>query len=86
MNVYQQAENALKDAVKAALDDDIDSSLSTELWRHYQGVKAIASQVKPKTSYTFSIGDQPLGLDFYNTVAADTINLDTNSEDVITFS
>ena len=86
MNVYQQAENALKDAVKAALDDDIDSSLSTELWRHYQGVKTIASQVKPKASHTFSIGDQPLGLEFYNTVAADTINLDTNGEDVITFS
>jgi hypothetical protein len=87
MNAYQKAEDALKEAVKAALDDNIDPNLSTELWRHYQGVKSIASQVKQPESATFTVGDAPLGLEFYNQpVAADTINLDSVGQDVITFS
>ena len=51
------------------------------------GVKSIASQVKQPESATFTVGDAPLGLEFYNQpVAADTINLDSVGQDVITFS
>ena len=42
MNSYQKAADALKDAVKSALDDNVDANLQSEIWRHYQGMENIA--------------------------------------------
>ena len=61
MNVYKQAANALRDAMKVALDsDDIDPTTLSELWRHFLGVQSIAEKMKdvpPKISYQFSLND-----------------------------
>ena len=46
MNSYQQAVKALENCVKDAMENDVDNSLQMEIWRHYQGMKAIAMQLK----------------------------------------
>ena len=60
MNMYNLATQALRDAVKQALDDEVDSNLQGELWRHYQGMKSIASQLQPESAKS-SQAYRPLG-------------------------
>lgn len=45
MNLYQQAADALSQAVKQSIDDNVDSNLQSEIWRHYQGMQSIAKQL-----------------------------------------
>lgn len=93
MNVYERATASLKDALKQSLDDNVDSSLQSELWRHYQGVKSISSQIKP-TSSTFTVPspytDYPswdnINISSGSNVAADTISFTSDTKDVVTFS
>ena len=92
MNPYQKAADALKVAVKTALDDNVDANLQSEIWRHFQGMQNIADQLKDKTTdYNFSLSTSAFDPDYNITfptgvVAADTINLDSIGNDVITFS
>ncbi len=93
MNMYDLATNALRDAVKQAMDDNVDSSLQCELWRHYQGVKQIAEQLAPKkeSSNVFNVdfGYDPEGninISSGLVGAADTISFSTDTKDVVTFS
>ena len=88
MNSYQKAADALKDAVKSALDDNVDANLQSEIWRHYQGMENIAKQlegvgvynpdfnisVDSSNSYDFVLAGEPVKLDF------------SASSDVVTFS
>ena len=96
MNSYQKAVDALKVALKDSLDNNVDSNLQGEIWRHYQGMKNISEQLKPSLSFSLDGVDRvmdynpdeninfTLGADTF--AAADTISLDTFGTDVITFS
>ena len=85
---------ALKDAVKAALDDNVDAALQCELWRHYQGVKQIAKQLEPastESSNVFNVNfgydpDSNINIPSGSNVAADTISFTSDTKDVVTFS
>jgi len=89
MNAYQKAANALKEAVKASLDQDVDSNLQSEIWRHYQGMQNIAKQLEDKETFSISgLYDPDVNINFYPG-AADTVPIDfgaTYGSDVITFS
>ncbi|AOO14389.1 hypothetical protein Sn110110_196 [Cyanophage S-RIM14] len=55
MNSYQTAVDALKECVTAAMNSDVDASTQGEIWRHYQGMKAIEKMVSRSTKdYKFS--------------------------------
>lgn len=102
MNAYQKASAALKEAVKASLDQDVDSNLQSEIWRHYQGMKNIAEQLKEKDYFSIGGGwydpdanitintqefiDGSKQYDF-SSVAAGPVSIDFGGgADVITFS
>lgn len=89
MNAYQKAAAALKEAVKASLDQDVDSNLQSEIWRHYQGMQNIANQLKEKDSFVINgsgFYDPDYNINFYPG-AADTVPIDFGGgADVITFS
>lgn len=90
MNSYQKAADALKEAVKTSLDQDVDSNLQSEIWRHYQGMQSIANQLKEKDSFVISgngFYDPDYNINFA-AAAADTISFGNTyqGEDVITFS
>ena len=92
MNSYQKAADALKEAVKASLDQDVDSNLQSEIWRHYQGMQSIANQlakVKSEKKSKLDAFDYFYDPD-YNIQAAqpvDYYSLGYNEgKDVITFS
>ena len=61
MNSYQKAVEALKECVKDAVDSNINASTQSEIWRHYQGMKAIAKmfpeQKTEYTEYSFSLSE-----------------------------
>ena len=42
---YQKAVKALEDCVKDAMENNVDPGLQSEIWRHYQGMKAIQRQL-----------------------------------------
>ena len=94
MNMYDLATKALKDAVKAALDDNVDAALQCELWRHYQGVKQIAKQLEPastESSNVFNVNfgydpDSNINIPSGSNVAGDTISFTSDTKDVVTFS
>ena len=92
MNPYLTAIQALEDCVKDALENNVDASIQTEIWRHYQGIKGIAKQLDQDTirinidtdnlctkTVTFSDPtDFPTG---------QSINLNLNTEtDTVTFN
>jgi len=100
MNAYAKAANALKEAVKASLDQDVDSNLQSEIWRHYQGMQNIADQLKEKDYFSISgmydpdanitintqeFTDGSKQYDF-SSVAAGEVDLSQYGNDVITFS
>ena len=96
MNIYQKAANALKEAVKASLDQDVDPNIQSEIWRHYQGMKSIAEKIpEEQIEYKFSINDEgsisiTTGLEFhnpdYNIQAAQPVDFNAYGLDTITFS
>ena len=49
MNPYLTAIQALEDCVKDAIENNVDASTQSEIWRHYQGIKAIAKQLDQDT-------------------------------------
>ena len=49
MNPYLTAIQALEDCVKDAMENNVDASTQSEIWRHYQGIKAIAKQLDQDT-------------------------------------
>ena len=91
MTVYQQAVQALKECVKNAMDTNVDASTQSELWRHYQGIKAIEKQLG-RSSFSFKLDAVDDVMDYnpdYNVQAAQPVDLDfgaTYGKDVITFS
>ena len=95
MNVYQNAVDALKECVKDAMENDVPSNLQGEIWRHYQGMKAITKQVNrgtgKNTEFEFNLDTSTSSLydPDYNIQAAqpvDNISISTGGDDVITFS
>ena len=98
MNPYQKAIKALEDCVKDAMENNVDPGLQSEIWRHYQGMKAIQRQLPKQKEYKFSIADDTISISssYYDpdhnvtfpagVVAADSVNLDSIGNDVITFS
>ncbi len=92
MTSYQKAIKALEECVKDAMENDIDAALQMEIWRHYQGMKAIAKQLPESTEYTFSVNGDSITITSgfynpdYNIQAAQPVDLDTHGNDVITFS
>ncbi|WLW37284.1 hypothetical protein [Synechococcus phage S-RS29] len=88
MTSYQKAVKALEECVKDAMENDIDASTQSEIWRHYQGMKAINKKVG-RSSFAVSEGV----IDFYNpdyniqaAQPVDNISISTGGKDVITFS
>lgn len=95
MNSYQQAVKALENCVKDAMENDVDNSLQMEIWRHYQGMKAIAMQLKePSVNSEFQfnlntddyipydIGDSSSPINFG---AAQAVPFSSYGKDTITF-
>ncbi|WLW36811.1 hypothetical protein [Synechococcus phage S-8S29] len=91
MNPYTKAVQALKECVKESLDSDINPSLQSELWRHYQGMKSIANQVN-RSNFSFSLDGVDRVMDLYDTdhniqaaQPVDNISISTGGDDVISF-
>ena len=71
MTVYQKALEALKECVKDAMDSNVDASTQGEIWRHYQGMKAIEKQIG-RSSMSFKLDGIDRVMDYdpdYNIVA-----------------
>jgi hypothetical protein len=90
MNSYQKAIKALEECVKDAMENDVNSGTQSEIWRHYQGMKAIAKQIGRATSIepNIRIGDgDAISFDYDRIVAGQPVNFSTlETNDVITFS
>ena len=96
MNSYQNAVQALKQCVKDAIDNDVNPTHQSEIWRHYQGMKAIEKQVsRSKFSFKLDALDNAFDttqetIDYLNSYGAaqpvDNISISTGGDDVITFS
>ena len=92
MNPYLTAIQALENCVKDAMENNVDASTQSEIWRHYQGIKAIAKQLDKDTLH-FEIDTNSLCTDtvtFDGTTdfaAAAPVNLSfSTSPDTITFN
>ena len=89
MTSYQKAIKALEECVKDAMENNVDPGLQSEIWRHYQGMKAIEKQVG-RSSFSFKLDAIDDVMDYnpdYNIQAAQSVDLsDTYGKDVITFS
>ena len=91
MTSYQKAIKALEECVKDAMENDLDASTQGEIWRHYQGMKAIEKQVG-RSSFSFKLDSADRVMDYdpdYNILAAQPvgdISFATGGNDVITFS
>ena len=90
MTSYQKAIKALEECVKDAMENNIDPGLQSEIWRHYQGMKAIDRQLPEDSKFSFSLEAADRVMDYdpdYNIAAAQPVDLgDTYGKDVITFS
>ena len=95
MNPYQKAVDALKECVTDAMNSEVDASTQGEIWRHYQGMKAIEKMVSRSTrEYKFSTDGDSISIssslyDQYADVAA-AASIDWNGglgkgTDVISF-
>ena len=93
MNSYKTAVDALKECVTAAMNSDVDASTQGEIWRHYQGMKAIEKQLN-RTNLSFKLDGIDHVMDMYNsdypTQAAQPVDIGlggfSQGNDVITFS
>ena len=92
MTSYQKAIKALEECVKDAMENDIDPGLQMEIWRHYQGMKAIDRHLPDEPRFSFKLDAIDDVMDYnpdYNIQAAQPVDLDfgaTYGKDVITFS
>ena len=88
MTSYQKAIKALEECVKDAMENDIDPGLQMEIWRHYQGMKAIDRQLPDEPKFSFKLDSIDRVMDYdpdYNIVAGQPVDLNVGN-DVITFS
>ena len=91
MNPYLTAIQALENCVKDAMENNIDASTQSEIWRHYQGIKSIAKQLdQDKISLDINT-DTITGVNYtVNDLAYDASQPVTFpsafSEDIITFN
>jgi hypothetical protein len=81
MTSYQKAIKALEECVKDAMENDIDPGLQSEIWRHYQGMKAIDRQLPDAPKFSFKL--DALDNAFDNNV--DTIALGNGALDYFTY-
>ena len=42
----KESVNALRQAFKTALDEDVEDNITSEIWRHYQGLKSITASAE----------------------------------------
>ena len=91
MNPYLTAIQALENCVKDAMENNIDASTQSEIWKHYQGIKAISKQLDQDT-VSFNIDTDTLtGVNYtVNDLAYDASQPITFpsafNEDIITFN
>ena len=88
MTSYQKAIKALEECVKDAMENDIDPGLQSEIWRHYQGMKAIDRQLPDAPKFSFKLDALDNALDYYTFGAAqpvDSISFSGAGTDVISF-
>ena len=91
MNPYLTAIQALENCVKDAMENNVDASTQSEIWKHYQGIKAISKQLDQDT-VSFNIDTDTLtGVNYtVNDLAFDASQAVTFpsafSEDTITFN
>ena len=101
MNPYLTAIQALENCVKDAMENNVDASTQSEIWKHYQGIKAISKQLDQDTiridtdslstnTVTFSDVDLTgdLNIDLVSaTQSGEPINIVGGlGEDIITFN
>lgn len=94
---FTAATDAVCAAFKTALDSNMDQSTLGEVWRHYQGLRSITDSLPADNPLdgiqlqqdfgTATVGNAPLGLEFYENgaVAAGSVDLTSGGQDVITF-
>ncbi len=91
MNPYLTAIKALEDCVKDAMENNVDASTQSEIWKHYQGIKSIAKQLdQDKISFNINT-DTITGINYaVNDLAYDASQPVTFpsafSDDTITFN
>lgn len=93
MTSYQKAIKALEECVKDAMENDVDPGLQMEIWRHYQGVKAIQRQLPKETNLSFKLDGIDRVMEMYDseypTQAAQPVDVGLGGfgqgNDVITF-
>lgn len=90
MNPYQTAIKALENCVKDAMENNVNANTQSEIWRHYQGMKAIdklINRVTPTGNFSINTADDTISFDYDGIVAAQPVNFPSSvGEDVITFS
>jgi hypothetical protein len=94
MTSYQKAIKALEECVKDAMENDVDPGLQMEIWRHYQGVKAIERQLPKEQNLSFKLDGLDRVMEMYDspytTQAAQPVDVGLGGfgqgTDVITFS
>jgi len=94
MTSYQKAIKALEECVKDAMENDVDPGLQMEIWRHYQGVKAIQRQLPKENNLSFKLDGIDRVMEMYDTdyptQAAQPVDVGlggfSQRDDVITFS
>jgi hypothetical protein len=93
MNPYQKAVDALKECVVDAINSNVDTNTQGEIWRHYQGMKAIEKQLK-RSNLSFKLDGVDRVMEMYDseypTQAAQPVDIGIGGfgqgNDVITFS
>ena len=96
MTSYQKAIKALEECVKDAMENDIDPGLQMEIWRHYQGMKAIDRQLPKESRFSFKLDaldnameTTPETIDYLNNYLAaqpvGNISIATGGNDIISF-
>jgi hypothetical protein len=93
MTSYQKAIKALEECVKDAMENDVNASTQSEIWRHYQGMKAIEKQVG-RANLSFKLDGIDRVMEMYDTdyptQAAQPVDIGFGGfgqgDDVITFS
>ena len=91
MNPYLTAIQALENCVKDAMENNVDASTQSEIWKHYQGIKAISKQLDQDTISLNIDTDNLTGANFtINDLAYDAaqpIDFSVNTgDDIITFN
>jgi len=88
MTPYTKAVETLKECVKDAIDTNVDASTQGEIWRHYQGMKAIEKKLG-RSNFSFRLDAIDDVMDYnpdYNIQAAQPVDMNTYGVDTITFS